>query len=260
MTKKLTCSLLAPLCVIALLTGCKAPKNINYFQDKRDSSHLRIWQSYEPKIQPGDRLMIAVSGLNPESVKIYNPSAVSGATGPAGQSSGISVDVQGRILMPQLGFIKAAGLTRNALRDTLMNRLAVFLRDPVVTVDFTNFKITVLGEVNRQGPIMVPDGSITLLQALGEAGDIAPTGKRDSVMIIRESGGRRQFGYVNLLSNELFKSEYYTLQQNDVVYVQMNERKAKAETNEVFNRNLSLVTSVTAVLSTLALIIVNLAR
>lgn len=239
-------------------TACKTPKNINYFSaDKRDSSMSRILQNYEAKIQPGDRLSIYVTALNAESTKPYNLSSGTG-TAVLAQNQGISVDPSGKILYPQLGFIHVAGLTRNELRDTLLQRLSPFLTDPVVTVDFMNFKITILGEVGKQGVISVPDGSITILQALGQAGDIPISGKRDSVMVIRESGGKREFGYLNLLSNETFKSPYYNLQQNDVVYVPMNNRKIQSETDQTFIRNISVITSVLAVVSTLGLLILNL--
>lgn len=259
MTKALT-TVAGLLLVIFTFTACRTTKtNLNYFTaDKRDSSHTRIWQSYEAKIQPGDRLSIFVTALNAESARPYNLS--SGAAVPGSSSAGISVDPQGRILYPQLGFIKAAGLTRNELRDTLLGRLQTYLTDPVVTVDFANFKVTVLGEVTRQGPIPVENGSITILEALGQAGDIPLSGRRDSVLVIREFAGKREFGYVNLLSNESFKSPYFTLQQNDVVYVQMNDRKIKQEQEQNFTRNLSIATSVIAVISTLGLLIVNLTR
>lgn len=247
-----------------VFSACRTPRtNLNYFSaDKRDSSHARIWQSYEARIQPGDRLSIFVTALNPESAKPYNllGGSTTGVSVPGSTTQGISVDQQGRILYPQLGFIRAAGLTRNELRDTLLNRLQEYLTDPVVTVDFSNFKVTILGEVGQQGPIQVADGTITILEALGQAGDIPLSGRRDSVLVIRENAGKREFGYINLLSNESFKSPYFSLQQNDVVYVPMNERKIKLEQEQNFVRNLSIATSIIAVISTVGLLIVNLSR
>jgi len=183
-----------------------------------------------------------------------------GSASQAGSSVGIVVEPDGRILYPQLGFIKAGGLTRIGLRDTLLNRLKTYLTDPVVAVEFVNFKITVLGEVNKQGLLQEADGNMTILEALGQAGDIAPTGRRDSILIVRETGSKREFGYVNLLSNEAFKSPYFVLQQNDVVYVQMNEKRLKQENEQVLVRNLSISTSILAVISTLGLLILNLTR
>jgi polysaccharide biosynthesis/export protein len=249
---------LAFLIVIALFTACKpSQKNLNYLADKRDSTHSRIWESYETRIQPGDKLSIFVTALNPESAKPYNFVSLSTA---GGSPQGITVDQQGRILYPQLGFIKAAGLTKSELRDTLLGRLKTYLTDPVATVEFIDSKITILGEVNKQGPLLINDRRVTILEALGQAGDITTTGRRDSVLVIREAGGKREFGYINLLSNDLFKSPYFLLQQNDVVYVQMNDKRLRSETEEKFVRNLSLVTSVLAVLSTLGILILNITK
>jgi polysaccharide export outer membrane protein len=240
--------------------GCYSKKNLNYFsQDKRDSSHNQILQDYEAKIQPGDKLSIFVTALNPTSALPYNLSTGTG-TAVLAQNQGISVDSKGYILYPQLGFIKAGGLTKNELRDTLLRRVSLYLTEPVVTVDFLNFKVTVLGEVNKQGPINVTDGKLTLLEALGQAGDIALTGRRDSIIIIRETSGKREFGYINLLSNDIFKSPYFVLQQNDVVYVQMNKIKQGTVSDQITQRNISIAVSITAALSTLGLLIYNITR
>lgn len=248
-----------PLFITLLLSACRTPKqNLNYFSaDTRDSSHARIWESYEAKIQPGDKLAIVVTALNTESAKPYNFASGSPV---GGGVPGTIVSPQGTILFPQLGFIKAAGLTKNELRDTLLNRLRTYLTDPVVTVEFADAKITVLGEVGRQGPIPMNDRRITILEALGQAGDIATTGRRDSILVIRESNGEREFGYINLLSNQAFKSKYFTLQQNDVVYVQMNQRKLKSDNEQELLRNISILTSVLAVVSTIGLLVLNLTR
>jgi polysaccharide biosynthesis/export protein len=247
-------------CVVLVIASCKTAKtNLNYFSaDKRDSSHTKIWQQFEVKIQPGDRLSIRVSALNVESAKPYSLPEV---TEIGGQVRGITVDNEGKILYPQLGFISVAGLTEENLRDTLLNRLRIYLTDPVVTVDIiTSKNITVLGEVNKQGPIVLTKGSITILEALGEAGDIATTGRRDSVLVVRENGNKREFGYINMLSNEVFTSPYFILQPRDVVYVQMNNKRIRSENEQEFTRNLSIATSILAVISTLGLLILNLAR
>lgn len=243
-----------------LFCACKTQQpNLNYFsQGKADSSH-RIWQSYEPVIQAGDRLSISVSALNPEFAKPYN---IETGTGGEGKSTGgsILVEPDGRILYPQLGYITAEGLTARVLRDSLLNRLKKYLNDPVVSVQVLNSKVTVLGEVSKQGPVAMEDKRITILEAIGQAGDIQPTGRRDSVMVIREVKGSRTIGYVNLLRTDVFQSPYFVLQQNDVVYVPMNDKRARSESEQTFIRNLSVVTSILAVISTLGLLILNLSN
>ena len=245
-------------CILVLcFASCKPQKdNLNYFSvDKRDSTHGKIWQQHELKIQPGDVLSIHVTALNAESAQPYN---IAPNTERAGEIKGINVDRQGRILYPQLGFITVAGLKEDDLRDTLLNRLQTYLTDPVVTVDIISSKtITILGEVNKQGPIPLTKEGITILEALGVAGDIPLSGRRDSILIIRENNGVREFGYINMLSNEVFTSPYFILQPKDVVYVPMNNRKIKNENEVQFTRNLSIATSI---LSTIGLLILNLTR
>jgi len=198
-------------------------------------------------------LQISVLALNPASVQPY-------ALGANGSPGVATVDKDGNILYPQLGYIKTAGLTRNELRTVLLEKLQVYLKDPVVSVEFANFKVTMLGEVKQQGPITVPEGRITILEALGQSGDITETGRRDSILIIREVNGRREFGNVNLLSNEVFKSPYFILQQNDVVYVPMVPQKALVAVKERKGVELSTIYSVLGILSTLTILIMQVTR
>lgn len=252
--KQRTLVLLAGVLVIMLsFSACKPPKttNINYFSaDKRDSSHERVIQQYEARIQPSDRLQITITALNPGSALPYALPA----------PGTLTVDSKGDILYPQLGVIKASGLTRNELRDVLIKKLSVYLTDPVVNVDFSNFKVTVLGQVNRQGPINVADGRLTILEALGQSGDITDYGKRDSVMVIREVSGKREFGNVNLLSNEVFKSPYFTLQQNDIIFVPMVKAKAMVSEKESKPINFQTISSILGIVSTLAFLFLNFVR
>jgi polysaccharide biosynthesis/export protein len=246
------------IAILVLFSSCGPSKKINqnYLSaDRPDSTHTRIWQSYEAKIQPGDRLSINVTALNPASAQIYN---LSGGASAPGQ--GYSVDQKGNILFPQFGFIHVAGYTKDELRDTMIGRLVNYLKDPVVVVEFANMKVTVLGEVGRQGPIVLNDGKINILEALGQAGDITISGRRDSVLVIREEDNKRQFGYVNLLSNEAFKSPYFILQQNDVVVVPMNNRKASQKDEQNFAERAFPYLSALTSLGTLILIISNLFR
>lgn len=229
--------------IIFLLASCTTPKNVNYLSSyPRDSSYTYIYQSFEVPIQVGDELAITVSALNPASAIPYN------------LPKGITVDQDGKILYPQLGAIKVEGLTRSQFRDQMITRLKTYLTDPVVTVDFLNFKVTVLGEVDKPGTINLPQGRINILEALAQAGDLTTYAKKTPVMVIRENKGRREFGYVNLLSNSIFTSPYYRLQQNDIVYVQGVENKPTAD-QEVSTRRMSYLTGILAIVSTLGLLI-----
>jgi polysaccharide export outer membrane protein len=232
--------------VIFLLASCTTQKNINYLSSyPRDSSYTYIYQGFEVPIQVGDELAVTVTALNPASAIPYT------------LPKGITVDQDGKILYPQLGAIKVEGLTRSQFRDMMITRLKTYLTDPVVTVDFLNFKVTVLGEVAKPGTITLPQGRINILEALAQAGDLTVYGKKTPVMVIRENKGRREFGYVNLLSNSIFTSPYYRLQQNDIVFVQGVENKPTVE-QEVNARKLSYTTSVLAIVSTIGLLVLNI--
>ncbi len=241
--------------LISIFTACKTSKvNQNYFSsDKRDSSHNRIWQSYDSKIQTGDKLLISVSALNPASAQIYS-------LAPNGSAGAVTVDATGNILYPQLGSIKAAGFTRNELRDIILSKLATYLKDPTVSVEFANFKVTVLGEVEKQGQILIADGKLTILEALGHSGDITEFGRRDSILIVREKDGVREFGHVNLLSNDVFKSPYFSLRQNDVIYVPMVKSKAYVSDKEQKPFNFTTISSILGIVTTVAFLIINIVR
>lgn len=258
MRKKLIIILGAALVTSLLFTACKPRQVINrnlLSYDKPDSTHSRIWQDYQIKIQKRDRLSILVTALNPQSASIFNFNSSSGSGSAVVQ--GYMVDESGNILFPQLGFIHVEGYTKFQLRDTLLNRLKKYLTDPIVAVEFTNLKVTVMGEVGQQGPLPLTDSRINLLEALGAAGNITHSGRRDSILVIREENNQRKFGYVNLLSNDAFKSDFFMLQQNDIVYVPMvkSQATAKEATEGTFlEKSLPYISAVTSLTSLIWLI------
>jgi polysaccharide biosynthesis/export protein len=251
--------------VLTVFASCRTTKTVNYFSNPtNDSSHTYIYQSFEVPIQVGDQLSIVVSALNPSSAAPYNlPGMASG--GPLGSggsisggaSKGITVEQDGRIMYPQLGYVKAEGLTRSQLRDLLVTRLKTYLTDPVVSVDFINFKVSVIGEVGRPGILTSPDGKLNILEALAQSGDLTRYAEKSPVMIIRENKGRREFGYVSLLSKSIFSSPYYRLQQNDVIYVRSIENKPTVE-EETSARKLSYIATIVSLVSTLSFLIYTL--
>ena len=222
----------------------------------------RIVQNSEAMIQAGDRLSIVVNALDPLSAAPYNlggGGTSAGITTGSANTFGYVVEEDGNILFPQLGKIRVVGKTRKRLIDDLKSRLTKFVNDPVVTVQFINFKVTVLGEVNRQGALTTPEGKMTLIEAIGLAGDLTFYGRRDNVLVIRETEGRREFGRVNLLSKSAFTSPYFVLRQNDVVYVEMTSTKV-AVSDQLLMRNVSLAASIITVLSTLVVLIINISN
>lgn len=219
------------LLVILLLVSCAAPEQVLYFQDLNQGLQQDVTQSYEIKIRKDDLLGITVSARNPELAIPFNLPATAytmeAKSSSAGAQLGYQVDVDGFISFPQLGKIHVEGMTRKELATWITNQLEQLklLQDPVVTVTFQNFKVSVLGEVKTPKVINVKTDRITVLEALAEAGDLNIQAKRDRVAVIREADGKRVVHYLDLRSSDLLQSPYYYLQQNDVVYVEPNNAK-----------------------------------
>jgi polysaccharide export outer membrane protein len=213
---------------ITLLTGCVNTRESTYFVGQNDEELTSTPVSPETIIAPNDLLGISVSSLNPSATDIFNTTTVN--TYGQKQPAGYLVNKEGSIQFPVLGNIKAQGLTPEQLRGNIIKQLLdkKLLVDPIVTVRVLNFKVTVLGEVSRPSVVDVPNEKISLLEALGMAGDITVTGKKDNVMLIREENNKKTIKRLDLTSTDLFKSPYYYLKPNDIVYVQANAAKVSS--------------------------------
>lgn len=250
--------------LLLLLTSCASPKNIVYLQDVKSYATKNISQSYEAKIQRDDLLGITVNSKNPEltipftlPVIAYQASKSDPmiATGTQ-QLQGVLVDPEGYINFPVLGKVQVAGLTRMDLITILQNRLMEdgYIDDPIVTIKFLNFKISVMGEVARPGTFTITSDRVTVLEALSLAGDLTIFGKRDRVTVIRENNGLRLIHVIDLRSTVLFDSPAYYLSQNDVVYVEPNKVKAgQSSINQ--NNSVGVWISVASFLTTLGVLI-----
>ncbi|GAO44319.1 polysaccharide biosynthesis/export family protein [Flavihumibacter petaseus] len=204
----------------------------------------------DPIIQKGDILNITVSSLNPAENAIYN-APINSVTSANNSNSianltGYLVTPEGRITFPVLGEMKAAGLNKKQLRDQIVNELTTkqLLLNPVVTIRILNFRVTVLGEVGRPSVIDVPNEKISLLEAIGFAGDMTLYAKRDNVLLIRSEEGKKITRRINLNTDELFSSPYYYLKSNDIVYVESN--KAKVQSTSRSNTLLPILLSALA--------------
>ena len=220
-----------------LCCSCSSWKDFCYLQDAGDFEDMDVKTETEVRVRRGDCLNIFVSSRNPESARPFNLTVVSNnASSVDGSYSGSNssrllsykVDQFGCIEFPQLGIINCEGMTRTELSSYIKDQLieSGFLKDPIVTVEFQNLIVTVIGEVNRPGSYQMNNDHATLLEALGQAGDLTAFGRRDKVSVIREVDGRRTIVNHDLRSKELFNSPRYYLQQNDIVYVQPNKAKA----------------------------------
>lgn len=218
---------------VVIFTSCANTQKAVYFNGQGDASlpsNLTIPQTI---ITSNDLLSITVTSLSPSASALFNAPNITysdNATNMSGgpvQASGYLVDAEGNIQFPVLGTIKASGLTEAALRNQIIKGLLdkKLLVDPIVTVRHLNFRVTVLGEVGNPTVINVPNEKITLLEALGLAGDVTIYGKKENVLVIREENGQKQIKRINLNTSEIFNSPYYYLRSNDIVYVEPNKAK-----------------------------------
>ena len=225
---------------LSFLIGCTSTKEVTLFNELNQASIKSQVEDLEPVIQKNDLLSISVSSINPEATVIFNNpnTPATQSTNAAGNTSNVSgylVNQDGYIQFPILGNIKAAGLSKKQLKDNITKGLEVgkLLVDPIVNIRYLNYKVTVIGEVGHPTVINVPNEKISLLEALGLAGDLTIYSKRDNVSIIREIEGAKSFQRINLNTNELFTSPYYYLKSNDVVYVETNKNKVASTSRGV---------------------------
>ena len=200
---------------------------MTYFADSVKASQQIVAKKPDYKLQPGDRLNIVVNALNQQAAQEFNqlPVSASSNTENATPSGGYLVDDDGNIVFPQIGALHVAGITTKKLADNLRDSLLNYLKQPLVTINILNFKVNILGEVNRPGPIVVPDGKMSVLEAISQSGDLTIYGKRENILLIREQNGKREFAKLDLTSNDIFDSPYFYLQQGDIIYVEMNKNK-----------------------------------
>lgn len=240
------------LITVLLLTGCKTPKDVAYFQDISDET-IVLPNKGEIKIAPNDKLTILVKTMDPSLSALFNLATPTDRVGgetttlstgagtyrsTSSLSSGVSkytVTPEGTIDMPVLGEIKVAGMTRSELAGFIKGELMGrnLAKDPVVTVEFVNMGVSLMGEVIRPGQYDINQDRINILQAISMAGDLTLQGKRENVAVIRETNGEVKTYRVDLTNyKELTESPVYYLQQGDIIYVEPNDmRKRQTTTN-----------------------------
>jgi polysaccharide export outer membrane protein len=223
--------------ILPVFFSCVNTKKTMYFANLQDSTIFNEIEAPEYVIQRNDLLSITVSSIDPDASQMFNMTNRSEArtstpTGEILESSGYLVNRNGYIRFVALGLIKAEGLSKGQLAENIRKEISdrKLLVDPVIEIRHLNYKVTVLGEVNRPTVITVPDEKITLLEALGIAGDLTIFAKRTNVLVIRTEGGKRLAKRIDLNSNNLLNSAYYNLKPNDVVYIEPNKAKVMSAT------------------------------
>lgn len=257
------------------LFGCSTPKNVAYFQDAEAIRGMTLQKEQPLRLRPKDKINIVVSSTDPMLVSQFNLTSVSHnmhalgttlapQTSVGGSNSGSSilaytVDEQGDIVFPVLGKVAVGGKTREEVAAYLRTRLIEreLVLDPIVTVEYVNLAVNVLGEVNHPGRINAQKDYFTILDAIAAAGDLTISGQRENVMVMREVDGEDQTYVINLCDRQnMLTSPAYYLQQNDVVYVTPNSKRQREanSTGNTFSQPgfwisvASLITTITALL------------
>ena len=253
--------------LVFLMTSCGSVKNVAYLQNSDSVDLSRSNYLYDARIMPKDVLTITVNTVNPEASEpfnlvVRNPLTNSNNVNSSGGSlQTYLVDNNGYIDFPVLGKLKVGRLSKSECEQVIHDKILPYLNEsenPVVTVRMANYKISVLGEVNRPGMFNVSNEKINIFEALAQAGDLTIYGVREKVKLIREDNqGRKEVHELNLNDANIISSPYYYLQQNDIIYVEPNKVKAQ---NSSIGQSTTLWFSATSILVSLAALVVNILR
>lgn len=241
---------------ISFSTSCVPVKNLKYFNNLSDSQVVHLPELAKPKtvIMPDDILEIKIAGANEATASLLNTYSSNPTAANSGNSnSGYLVDNGGDVEFPIMGKIHAAGLSKEEFKERLRERVSKYLKDPLVSVKFTNFRFTVLGEVKNPGSFLLPNDRVTVLEALGLSGDMTTYSRRSSVRVIRDSSGNREIGQLDFTDKKVFMSKYYYLQRNDVIYVEADKSKSQYE-------DFSKVSTIVATLASIIALTVTVLR
>ena len=250
-----------------LLASCATNKRAAYIQQVQTDIPTAIEQDYQIRIKPLDRLTVTINSKDPELAAPFNAASsynsLNGLSSYSSSSNGnlqiLTVDKEGKIQLPIIGEIDCDGLTRNELAKKIENTIREngMVHDPIVIIQFSEVKFSVLGEVARPGQFSITKDRISLFDALAMAGDLTIYGQRENVALIREENGMRTVHYFDLKNPDILTSPYFYLQQDDVVYVTPNKYKAQA--GEI-NQNRSFYISLVSVAVSVATLLVTITR
>jgi polysaccharide export outer membrane protein len=253
--------LLSLLGLLLDVESCSFRKKMVYFQGSTSSKSDSLRQgNYTPVLRTDDLLSIFIGGGDPDAVIPFNmPLALNTTPTYGGYATGTStppgylIDAKGNIDFPLLGPLHVAGLDRIAATELLREKLTPYIKHPAINIRIVNFKVTVLGEVRLPGTFTIPNERITLLEAIGIAGDLNITAVRKNILVIRDDNGKKTEYRIDLTSKELFSSPVYYLNQNDVVYVEPNRSKRNSAAVDPANVGI-IISTVSLVITVLALI------
>ncbi len=254
--------------------SCNSSKDVLYFQDLKAGDSVAMAAIPVPvTVRPDDKISIVVNSRDPQLMALFNLPRVNKQMSTVGQASstnvsngqdvmGYTVDSHGEIDFPVLGKIKVEGKTREEIGAYIKNELITknLVKDPVVTVEFMNLCVSVLGEVNSPGRYGIDRDKTTIIDALSMAGDLTINGNRNNVTVLRQDGDVQRVYAIDLTSGrDIYSSPAYYLQQNDVIYVEPNEMRARQSTvNGNTIRSASFWISITSLVMSIVVLATNL--
>lgn len=244
-----------------LVFSCNAPKDVVYFQGLENLQEVSTSPKSIATYKPQDIISIIVSASDPETAIPFNTVVTSIAENSESLSSNTTssktpmylLDSNGMIAFPVIGELKISGRSSSEVKELIKEKLKKYIKNPIISVQLENFKITVLGEVNNPGPFTIHNEQITLIEAIGLAGDLSIKGKRTNITVIREVDNKQIIHKVDLTSKDVFNSPVYYLAQNDIIYVEPNMSKTK---ESVTNNWPQVLTSVSSLLGIIISVIV----
>lgn len=250
--------------VMFLLYSCNSSKNIVYYQDVDAIAELNVPPAQEIVLMPGDKISVIVSCKDPKLTELFNLTYVSQKLGGAsgnGQVSGYTIDQEGFIDVPAIGKVHVAGITRKEAEDKVKQTIIAQEQatEAVVTIEFMDLNIEILGEIARPGRYAIDKDVFTLIEALSAAGDLTIYGKRENVLVMRKENGVQKSYRVNLCSaQDVFNSPAFYLKQNDIIYIEPNDTRARQSTVNGNNvRSTSFWLSVASFLTSIVLVFIR---
>ena len=216
---------------LLLITSCASREDIAYFSETGVNNATKELGNYTPTLSADDLLEVSVAAIDMQAVGPFNGTGIDGDVSASVKKTYL-IDQNGEIEFPIIGVVKLAGLTRLEATDVLKEEIEAYVKNPIVNLKIVNFKITVLGEVAHPGTFNIDHERVTILEALGLAGDMTIFGERQNVLVIREQDGKKSYTRVDLTTDEVFKSPVYYLTQNDVLYIEPNgDRMNQSKSN-----------------------------
>tara|TARA_R110002049_G_scaffold87533_3_gene221958 strand:- start:11487 stop:12173 length:687 start_codon:yes stop_codon:yes gene_type:complete len=225
-----------------------------YFQNAKDFETIVDTETFTPKFKVNDIVSIHVSTFDLDATKPFNLVKNSGGGMGTVQDIDYLIDNDGNIDYPVLGKIKLIGLSIEEAKELFKEKLRDYLTDPIINIRIMNFRISVLGEVSKPGTYLVSGERITILEAVGLAGDLTIKGRRDNAMVIRDINGTKTYTRIDLTTKEAFNSPVYYLTQNDVVYIEPNK---SAISDSSLDSRTSTAISIASILITTTIILLT---